>query len=70
MINSRKLKARIIELGLPKQVVADAIGCSLTSLNYKLNGKTQFNASEIYSLSKLLHIEKQKDDYFFNENVG
>lgn len=70
MINSQKLKGRIIELGITRPEVADAIGCSPTSLSYKLNGKREFTAREIYALSKVLRIENDKDNYFFADYVG
>lgn len=69
MINSQKLKGRIIELGITRPEVADAIGMSNTSLSYKLNGKREFTAREIFALSRVLQIEDDKDNYFFVSNV-
>lgn len=65
MVNENLLKAKIIEKGIDKKVIAEKLGISPTSLNYKINNKTQFKASEIQLLSKILGIDKEKDKYFF-----
>ena len=62
MVNVNMLKAKIIE----KKKIAECLGISPTSLNYKINGKTEFKGSEIQLLSKILGIENEKDAYFFN----
>ncbi len=65
MVNSNLLKAKIQERGIDKLQIAEALGISPTSLNYKLNNKTEFKASEIMQLSNILGIANQKDKYFF-----
>ncbi len=65
MINENLLKARIMEKGIDRKVIAKKLGISLTSLSYKLNNKTQFKASEIQVLSEILEINYEKDKYFF-----
>lgn len=66
MVNVNMLKAKIIEKNIEKKKIAEYLGISPTSLNYKINGKTEFKGSEIQLLSKILGIEKEKDVYFFN----
>lgn len=65
MINVNLLKAKIIEKGFDKRILAEKLGISLTSLNYKLNNRTEFKASEIQLLSQILEIANEKDKYFF-----
>lgn len=65
MVNENLLKAKIIEKNIKKKIIAEKLGISLTSLNYKLNNKTQFKASEIQILSEILNINEEKDKYFF-----
>lgn len=65
MVNTNLLKARIIETGMDKRIIAEKLGISPTSLNYKLNNRTQFKANEIQVLSSTLGIAKEKDKYFF-----
>lgn len=70
MINKDKLKAKITENGYSREKIAEILGISPTSLNYKLNEKRQFKANEILILSKVLKI-KDKDlaKYFFVSNA-
>ncbi len=65
MINEKLLKAKILEKGIDKKVIAEKLGISPTSLNYKLNNKTEFKGSEIQLLSQILGISREKDKYFF-----
>lgn len=70
MVNEKLLKAKIIEKGIERKFIAEKLGISPTTLNYKLNNKTEFKASEIKALSILLGIAKEKDKYFFARDVG
>ncbi len=65
MVASNRLKGRIVELGLQRDVIADKLGISPAALSYKLNNKTEFKASEISILSNILKISDEKDEYFF-----
>lgn len=65
MVNEKLLKAKIIEKGIERKVIAEKLGISPTSLNYKLNNKTEFKGSEIQLLSQILGISKDKDRFFF-----
>ena len=63
MVNVNMLKAKIIEKNIEKKKIAECLGISPTSLNYKINGKTEFKGSEIQLLSKILGIENEKDAF-------
>lgn len=64
MTNTNLLKAKIKELGMTQEEVADRIGISTASFNYKINNKRDFTANEILRLSDALKIEN-KESYFF-----
>ena len=70
MINKDKLKAKITENGYSREKIAEILGISPTSLNYKLHENRHFKAKEILILGKVLKI-KDKDlaKYFFVSNV-
>lgn len=59
MTNTLKLKAAIAESGMNQEQIAKMLGVSLSTFNYKLNGVSEFKASEIKKLAELL---KMKDE--------
>lgn len=65
MTATNVLKAKMVECGVTQKVIAEALGISHQGLQNKLNNKTEFKASEIKTISKMLGIEKNKDIYFF-----
>lgn len=70
MTNTLKLKAAIAESGLNQEQIAEMLGVSLCTFNYKLNGTSEFKASEIKKLSELLHLDADKVmKIFFADNV-
>ena len=56
MTNTKKLRALILERGLTQEQVAANLGITPASLNYKINNKREFKASEIKALVELLNI--------------
>ena len=46
MINTNKLKGKMIEAGYTQLSLASAIGMSVNALNAKINGKATFNCDE------------------------
>ena len=64
MVAVRKIKARIVELGLTQRDVAEYMGVSRQTLTDKLNGKKDFKLSEIEAICRKLEIE-DKVGYFF-----
>ena len=65
MTNRNLLLAKFQEKGLRREDVAERLGISLNALNMKLSNETEFKASEIQTLSRMLGISRQKDKYFF-----
>lgn len=70
MTNTLKLKAAITESGLNQEQIAKMLGVSLCTFNYKLNGVSEFKASEIKKLAELLKLENETMMLiFFADNV-
>lgn len=59
MTNTKKLRALILECGLTQEQVAAHLGITPASLNYKINNKREFKASEIKALVDLLNIPNE-----------
>lgn len=69
MTNTLKLKAAIAERGLNQEQIAEMLGVSLCTFNYKLNGTSEFKASEIKKLMELLHLNSDKVMLIFFADV-
>lgn len=69
MTNTNLLKGAIRAKGLTQQETAVIMGISTVSLNYKINNRREFTASEISKLVDLLEINN-KDEYFFAQDVA
>ena len=69
MTNKNLLIAKMTEKGLRREDVAETLGISLNAFNMKLSNETEFKASEIQALSKMLGVSRQKDKYFFADIV-
>lgn len=54
MMKNMKLKARRIELGITQKEMADRIGITVTTYNFKENGKREFKAGEIAIVANIL----------------
>lgn len=67
MINTKKLKARMVELDLGQKTVADALKIAQATLSQKLNGIRPMYLDEAEALADLLEIEDdQFGSYFFS----
>lgn len=65
MTNKNLLLAKLAEKGIRREEAAEKLGISLNAFNMKLNNETEFKASEIQALSRMLGVSRQKDKYFF-----
>ena len=66
MVNSLKVKARIMELGLNQDDVAKELNIDYSTLNLKINNNRRIYADEVAKLCELLDIKTSKGlrDYF------
>lgn len=70
MTNIELLRIEVKESGLPITVLARKMGLSREGLYLKLNGETEFKASEIAKLSAVLHLPyDRRDEIFFANEV-
>ena len=68
MINANKIRARIVEMGMTQQQVAEQIGMSAKTFSVKMNtGK--FGLDEAYRMVKVLKID-EPNAYFFADDVA
>jgi predicted transcriptional regulator len=64
--NTKEIKKRLIDLDITQSECAKRMQMSLTTFNFKLNGKAEWSVSEIDRFRKILKISKLKMiEYFF-----
>lgn len=68
MINSNKVKGRIVELGLNQQDVAKAMGLSQPTLSLKINNARPMDLDEVERFAEILEIgfEDYKAYFFYH----
>lgn len=67
MINANKIRARIVEMGMNQQQVAEKIGMSPKTFSIKMNNG-KFGLDEADRIIDVLQIEKP-EHYFFTKEV-
>ena len=65
MINTAKIRGRIVEKGLTIQAIAPKIQCSPYTLGQKIANETPMNLEEAISLSRELEIKEDEFAEFF-----
>lgn len=60
MINSRMLKATIVEAGFTQVALAKKLNISPNSLSSKINGRAKFDIDEATKLCDILNINEDK----------
>lgn len=68
MTNSNELRAAMTRKGMTQEQVAEALGVTTATLNYKINNKREFKTSEVKALVDLLEIPKENIDKIFFAN--
>ena len=70
MTDSKLLSSTITESGMTITSIARKLGITREGFYKKLNNETEFKASEISLLQKILHLtNKKRDDIFFATKV-
>lgn len=54
MINSNKLKGKIVECGLNVETLAKEVGVEASTIYRKMNGETEFTIGEAGKIAKIL----------------
>lgn len=65
MTNTVELEVAILRAGLTKKQVADALSITKEGLRLKMTNKTEFTASEIAALYKLLNLDFESQQKIF-----
>lgn len=66
MTNSQELKNRIARNGLMLSFVCEKLGITYATLRRKINNENEFTASEISTLTELLHLtDEERNRIFF-----
>lgn len=64
LTNTLRLKAAIMESGYTQEQIAQMLGISNATFNYKINNKREFKASEIQELVKILKLQDVNGIFF------
>ena len=65
MINSNKVKGRLVELGLTQKDVAQALGVAQPTANQKINNIRSMDLEEAEKLSDLLQLRPEEFQLYF-----
>lgn len=68
MVNTQKIKGRIVEKGKTIQSIAPKIPCSPYTLGQKIANETPINLDEVMVLCEELEITEQEFSEFFLQN--
>ena len=71
MVNSAKLKARMLLEGYTQRTLAKETGIGVTPLNEKINNTGVFRCDEVDKICEVLHITDpiEKCDIFFAQEI-
>lgn len=70
MTNIETLKEKIDKSGMTMVAIAEQTGILRETLYNRLNGRGEFTASEIVSLTKVLHLTRSERDNIFLSTNG
>ena len=66
-MNLTKLKVAIIDRGVRRNALADALGVSRSTIYSKLDGKREFTVGEALRMSEFLRLSREeRDEIFFS----
>lgn len=68
MVNSKKIKARLVELGLTQADIAKELRIATATVSQKINGVRPLSLDEAEKIANLLNIKDGEFRvYFFNQ---
>lgn len=71
MINTNKIKGRIVELGLTQRDIANALGVALPTVSQKINNIRAMDIKEAFIIAEVLNIpDEEFREYFFKEEIA
>lgn len=63
-MNDRKIKAKMVELGITQKDLALELGISIQNLNAKLNGRGVLSIIEAAKITKVLSLDNPMEIFF------
>ena len=71
MINTNKLKGRIVELGMTQRDLAKALGVASPTVSQKINNVRAMDVKEAFIIADALNIpDEDFREYFFKEDIA
>lgn len=71
MVNSNKIKGRIVELGLTQNDLAKALGIATPTISQKINNVRSMSLDEAFAIADILKIpDEQFREYFFKNQIA
>jgi len=71
MVNFRKIKGRMVEMGLKQENIAEAWDCKIPTVCQKLNGVRPISLKEADTLGRLLQLsDEEYYKYFFAPEIA
>lgn len=71
MVNTNKLKSRLVEMGYTQKDLAEELGIATATMNQKLNNVRPLKLSEAYTIANFLKIlDSDFKSYFFAEIIA
>lgn len=61
MIDTRKVKARMLMMGLTQPIIAELMGINVATLNAKINNKRRLYVDEHIKLSRVLKLNTAEE---------
>jgi transcriptional regulator with XRE-family HTH domain len=70
-MNAKKIKARMIIMGLTQKNIAEVWGCATATVSQKLTGYRPISLNEANLLAEKLNLtDKEYYEYFFAANIA
>lgn len=71
MINTNKVKGRMVELGLIQKDIAEALNLALPTVSQKLNNVRPMDLKEAFIIADILKIpDEEFKEYFFKNEIA
>lgn len=71
VVNTNKIKGRIVELGLTQKDIATALGVALPTVSQKINNVRAMDVKEAFIIADVLKIpDEQFREYFFTSEIA
>ena len=61
MIDTKRLKSKIVLSGMTQRSLAEAVGMSVNTLNSKINGSSSFRCDEVEAICNTLGIDSAEE---------